>query len=283
MCGYRHMTRKKGFMELEFYKQLIDQISPYVQKVRLYSTGEPFLHPSLFEMIRYAHNAGINEISVSTNATLLNTENRDKLLDGDSTPEILQLSIEGWSPESYEKYREGADFSAVFENIKAFYLLRSQMKKRKPLIVTHLLLTKESDVEAFVRLWGPWCDKIHVDLMQSPRFFTTPDELKDELYKAPLQYVGCIQPFNQVTISYDGSLGVCCGDFDFKLKMGNLREESILSIWRKPAYNQLRKAIASGRIDDSICAGCLKVYYGRSEEEEKAEKIVNEIMTEIHQ
>jgi len=281
MCGNRHMIRKMGYMEYALFKKIIIHIKDYVKKVRLYSTGEPTLHPNLLEMIDYAHSAGIKNVSVSTNATLLDEELSEKLLKNNFTPELLQFSVEGWSPDTYEKYREGAKFSNVYNNISNFYKLRTRYKKNRPKISIHLLLTTDTNIDDFCKLWGNWCDKIHVDIMKPPRFFETPLELKNKLFPMD-RYSGCNQPFSTVTISYDGRVGACCGDFNFKLEMGKLRKKSLLSIWRNKEYTDLRKALLFGKSSDSICGNCPSLYYSYYEEIKRAQLKVDTLVKSYH-
>ena len=107
MCGNRHMMRKIGYMEYDLFKKIIINIKGYAKKVRLYSTGEPTLHPNLLEMIGYVHSAGIKNVSVSTNATLLDEGMSEKILKNNFTPELIQFSVEGWSPDTYETSYKG--------------------------------------------------------------------------------------------------------------------------------------------------------------------------------
>lgn len=282
MCGYRHMKRKKGYMDLDFYKKMINEIRPYVKEIRLYSTGEPLLHPNLLDMINYAKTSDIKNIIISTNATMLNNELSQKLLSEEYVPTLLQFSVEGHDKETYEFYRDRANYQSVYNNIKQFYELRQKLNKENPSIRINLLINKKTDVDSFVRTWGRWCDTINVSLMYPPQFYETPDSIKEILFDVTGKYHPCYQPFTEATISYDHKLGACCGDFDFLLEMGDLDKTDLLDIWRNEEYQKLRKYLWQGKIEDSICKGCVSVYHGDNENERYKTQIhVNELMDQL--
>ena len=52
--GLGTLGRERGKMTPEQFYGLIDQVAPYAYSVEMYNWGEPFLHPQIFEMIRYA-------------------------------------------------------------------------------------------------------------------------------------------------------------------------------------------------------------------------------------
>lgn len=263
MCPQSHMKRKVGFIDLNLYKTLINQVYDKVDSVSLYSTGEPLLHPKLSDMIRYAKSKGIRCVQISTNATLLNEKN-GKLIRS-SGLDIMQVSIEGASKEEYEKMRKGASFEKVRENLEKFILLRGNNKK--PVIDIHLLLHKKTNVEKFVETWMNFCDKIHVSYMNPIRLFNKdkrtmgfikPQDV--ELYELSDKAIGCIQPFSNIVISYDGKIGMCCGDFDFDLIMGDAKKERLVEVYNNKIYKKIRKRFLFKEFDKTFCKGCPSLY-----------------------
>jgi len=78
-CGFclRHdMTRPKGTMDLELFKNIIDELAgfdfPTWGKVIIAGFGEPTLHPRFTEAVAYATSTGL-PLRIYTNATGLNT------------------------------------------------------------------------------------------------------------------------------------------------------------------------------------------------------------------
>ena len=55
MCptGRKEQVRKKGYMDFDLFKSIVDQMAPWVQTTTLHIWGEPLMHPRLFDMIAY--------------------------------------------------------------------------------------------------------------------------------------------------------------------------------------------------------------------------------------
>ncbi|MDM7914144.1 MAG: radical SAM protein [Candidatus Eisenbacteria bacterium] len=48
------MTRPRGYMEIEPYRKLIREVSPFVSRILMNFAGETLLHPQIVEMVRFA-------------------------------------------------------------------------------------------------------------------------------------------------------------------------------------------------------------------------------------
>ena len=101
-------------MKLEQFKPVIDRLGKWLQSVDMYSWGEPSLNKSFVEMIRYS--ATDNNIRTITSLHLNNLT--DKQVEGFVTSGLdkLIVSVDGATPEVYEKYRVGGDINKVFNN-----------------------------------------------------------------------------------------------------------------------------------------------------------------------
>jgi radical SAM protein with 4Fe4S-binding SPASM domain len=49
-----------------------------------------------------------------------------------------------------------------------------------------------------------------------------------------------------IGIAYDGNVILCCHDYLNTVKLGNIKTERLLDIWKKPYYKQLRKELKMG-------------------------------------
>ncbi|MFN8887078.1 MAG: radical SAM protein, partial [Cyclobacteriaceae bacterium] len=102
--GLRSFTRPTGMLKPELYQSVINQLAPSLSYLIFYFQGEPYLHPSLVDMIRYAADKGIYT-ATSTNAHYLNDEAAKKTVE--SGLDRLIISIDGTSQETYTSYRVG--------------------------------------------------------------------------------------------------------------------------------------------------------------------------------
>jgi hypothetical protein len=96
--------REKGSMSFSLFKKIIDETGKYLISIDLFNWGEPLLNKETYKMIAYANKKHI-VTSVSTNFNFLSEKLAEQLIL--SGLDILILSIDGASQESYEQYRVG--------------------------------------------------------------------------------------------------------------------------------------------------------------------------------
>lgn len=248
--------RSKGYMSLELYQFSLKEAKKHgIGRLRLYSTAEPTLNPNFSEMIDLAKKMGFF-ISVSTNASMMH-KHMQALLKVDQ----IQFSIEGWDKESYEFYRQPLKFEKVYENIKHFNQLCSKIAQ-KPLCQINLLLTKETQIDKFIALWGEFCDELHIHFMFPSSVFENghivskiPLNMKDKLYKFNTKSgrKDCSYPFQVITVSYDGKISLCCDDFSSSFALGTIKD-GIDVVFYSPKIEKIRKQFISQKFN--ICEAC---------------------------
>ena len=113
--------------------------------------GEPLYHPRTVEWVAQAKQLGAR-VELITNGTLL-TEKRSRQLI-DAGLDLLWVSIDGASPESYADVRLGAELPTVLENIRRFRTLRKGHKTMKPEIGVAFVAMKRniSDLPAVLKI-----------------------------------------------------------------------------------------------------------------------------------
>ena len=72
MCpNFQFSNNNKGHMDIELFKKIIKDISPYAEIIKLHLVGEPLLHPRIIQMIKFARMNTGAQLHLSTNASLL--------------------------------------------------------------------------------------------------------------------------------------------------------------------------------------------------------------------
>lgn len=122
--SHKGLNYKKGFMSMELYKKIVDDICGFPDKLRMLRIaqhGEPLLHPELPEMIRYAKEKGVSDfIEIVTNGSKLNPQLNTKLVE--SGLDRIRISIEAVSAEGYQEIAgTKVDFERMRSNIKDIY------------------------------------------------------------------------------------------------------------------------------------------------------------------
>lgn len=73
-------------------------------------------------------------------------------------------------------------------------------------------------------------------------------------------------------LDYQGNVLLCCGDFSRSVTFGNLVEEDLLEIWRKPRYQKIRQGLARGEAILPVCQQCNYVGFSGAQEDQEVEK-----------
>lgn len=66
----------------------------------------------------------------------------------------------------------------------------------------------------------------------------------------------CANPFEHLFISWDGACTCCCLDFDCRMKMGDVNNDSIASIWNNDRYRLIRQGLSKNLLIDPYCQIC---------------------------
>lgn len=96
-----------------------------------------------------------------------------------------------------------------------------------------------------------------------------PDHHGDNLLHGVDKRRPCIGLWQNLGIRYDGLVSACCRDFNASMAVGDLREQSLLSILNGQALLNMRKAHVEGRFSDiPVCNGCTGQPNGSISDEE---------------
>ena len=66
----------------------------------------------------------------------------------------------------------------------------------------------------------------------------------------------CPAPNEQFVILWDGTVTVCCTDYEGTLAMGNVHEQSIEEIWTGPKWRRMRRAMWEDVLESKTCRVC---------------------------
>lgn len=257
MCPLRNMTRKKGTMDFELYRDIIDQCADNDRPPKVilpFLNGEPLIHPYLSDYIRYAKNKlPRSQISLSTNGSLLDEKRSLELLD--SGLDILNISFDGPDKETFEKVRRNLRFEVVNENILRFIRLREKRGQRKPLVNLSIIDMEETraGISLFLRKWGQIADTVTVEPLSN---WGEEVGVEEERRNVSRQ-VPCPRLWYDVVIFLDGKVPLCCLDYDGKVIIGDVKKELISQIWTGETLNYYRYLHIQGSHNKiSLCSMC---------------------------
>lgn len=255
----------RGLIETDLYRKVLADINALPTRIKalhLHKDGEPLLHPNFCDMVIEAkRSANIQRVETTTNGVLLNTELNQRLVD--SGIDRIKISVYGLSSESYRATTKAkVDFDRYVENIADLYSRRKNTKIYVKIMEEGL--TAE-DKETFLSTFGDISDVIFfehcVDNWPDFSFDTENKFIASDVgilgrKVRPYKKV-CPQPFFNFTVCADGRVTACCADWQVQLVVGDIRHESLISIWNGKAFDDIRLMMLRGeRACHSLCGKC---------------------------
>lgn len=266
MCptGTGAHQRKKGLMsEVVFYK-IVDEIKKYKTPLRFIRWGEPTLHPNLIKYLRVAKENG-SLIHINTNGKLLDETIMRQLID--IPLDSIKFSFQGVDRKSYREMRNMDYFDKLLAKVKMLYELRRG--KAYPFIHISTTITYESkdQVKAFKDRVAKFTDLVTVGRTKlehiDPNMTKLSDQEKETLMLLKQQesivkkHTECPEVFDKLSIDCDGSVTACCGDYDNKMVVGNILENSLEELWVSDKMNFYRQMLAAMLHDElDLCRTC---------------------------
>lgn len=130
MCVRSHFD-DQGVMTLPVFERLLEGVRqlPSPPKIFFGGFGEPLVHPHIVEMVAQAKTVAAS-VELITNGTLLDeTMGRGLIAAG---LDVLWVSIDGVTPQSYADVRLGAELPQVLANLNRFRQLRPAAHRPRP-------------------------------------------------------------------------------------------------------------------------------------------------------
>lgn len=255
-CSYRVDKRiKREEISLEQFENIIkDGVKRGLRTIRLNHHNEPLLKKDLGEYIKIAKEAGILDVYLSTNGSLLDEDRSNMLIK--SGLDRLQVSIDAFTEKTYNHLRPGGNFKNVVDNVRNFINMRNAQGKSLPTVRVNFVKQKENEeeLENFIEYWN----KVGVDSIGVQDYSDWEHEKPDELYEDVKFH--CSFPFNNMVIRYNGDVQACCMFFSEELVIGNINENSISELWQCDTMKKLRCLAAEddGWRKHPVCKKCVK-------------------------
>ena len=230
MCTWNaESTENKGkatWFDFEVFKEVIDSaVSKGLKSIRLNYINEPLIRKDITKFIAYARKAGILDIYFSTNGSLLTEDMCRELINSGLLR--LQISLDAQTKETYEKIRTGGNFEDVIKKALRFLEIREEMNVKLPTLRVNFVKTEinKHELDDFVKFWENKADSIGIqDLVGIMDGFGK--KTQNDLEKMALSGdFRCAQPFQHLTVRYDGSILPCCAFYGAEIPIGQLKTD----------------------------------------------------------
>jgi radical SAM protein with 4Fe4S-binding SPASM domain len=227
-------------MDMELFRKIIDDASRLgVARVRLFLHGEPLIHPGFIDMVRYCKSKRMS-VQITTNGTLM-TDRRARALLGagvDSSDHVT-FSILGSTKESHERIMQRGNYDGEVRNIMGLLQRRRESGVNGPVVETifYRMPENEGEEEAYLDTWRPIVDHARLGGRISESFAG----YKKGSGPVPQRTRTCLNLWERMTVFWNGDVTICNEDVDGDWVVGNLKDESIASIWNGERLSALRK------------------------------------------
>jgi MoaA/NifB/PqqE/SkfB family radical SAM enzyme len=282
------MDRHTGLMELDLFKKYIDEVGEYVFLALMWDWGEPFVNPSIYDMIAYAKEKGIKVVSSTNGHFLAKEENARRLIS--SGIDTIIIAMDGITQHTYERYRQSGNLATVLEGIRNVIAQKQTLNSETPLINLRFLAMKhnEHEIPELKRL----AKSLGVDVLSiktlNPYSRDTYFEhraaqgedydafLPEEASYRRFRYVGnkhrhrvrrnppCKNLWNAPSIHWNGIVCPCTYDYNEMYIFGDLKSDTFEDVWFGLPYREMRRQFRSDWEKIRLCCNCSYAYEGGS-------------------
>lgn len=249
-CGIMH-DRPHHPMELELFKNIVDQLTPKTKRMSFSLGGEPLLNNELVRFIEYARaKLPKTQLSLLTNFDVITKKDQkiDRILElYDAGINIIQADL--YDSKSWEQFKEiigtnknefhKRNISPFNYNIGGFNAWSYHGVGNKYLIYCYEH------------------DDFNYGTLATRRFHTWAGNMPSEFVESkglkydrdfPLEKP-CCEPLCYMAIESNGHVMLCCPNGPKSTNIGNVYDNGVYDIWRSEIFHKYRYALKIGRRD----------------------------------
>lgn len=255
LCPRHQFTRPLGFMSREIFHRIVSECAAYPTRLWLHFLGEPLLHRELLDFLALAHDVGVQELGLSTNAVSLHGRLAEGLLGVGL--DRLECSLDANDATTYTALRGRDHFDRVVANIEAFFERKRRLGLRRPVVSLQVLLTphNQGQLSQIVRRWRPFLEGEDFVMAILPATFGGQVAVGTEppsVARHPCHWL-----FEALIILQDGTVTMCGADWDARAPLGRIPAQSLRDIWTGPELQRRRQLHLTSRYEAlELCGQC---------------------------
>jgi MoaA/NifB/PqqE/SkfB family radical SAM enzyme len=285
ICEHTYWNEKGRDMSFEEFKRIIDQF-PRLKWIGVTGIGSSFLNKDFMKMLNYLRSKNVFVVLYDTltqiDENLIEETVKNELID------VLYVSIDAATKNTYEKIRVGAKFEKVISNIRTLIHAKRKFRSPIPELWFHYIICNKNayEMSKFIDLVHSlagdeegvlifWTNLLAFEDIKD-LVIKLPEEIKREViikgkkigidmwwneniepHEPINKCVRWSEPFILVT----GHVQPCCGineanqrNFQKRSAIGNIFERPFREIWNTE-YKKVIRMIHRGEVPD-ICRYC---------------------------
>jgi Radical SAM superfamily/Iron-sulfur cluster-binding domain len=251
ICPRDKFTRTKMIMTNKHFSFLVDQAKDLgAETISIFGFGEPLMDRAVDWKVQYCSSLGL-ETFITTNASVLGTDLSHRLIAAGLSH--IRFSCHGIGA-NYEKVHRGFEWQQIMRNISNFNVINKAKFNHATKVSVSVIPMHGETVDEIRDFWGNHVD--YLEIWKPHNWVSTKDYRKGTPVKQT-----CFRPFTgPLQINADGTVMICCFDFNGKMTVGctycNSLEDIVKGVWFKDIRDRHRRQ----DFKDLPCETCDQLY-----------------------
>jgi MoaA/NifB/PqqE/SkfB family radical SAM enzyme len=260
---YKSTLNPKMQLTTERAERIIGSIERTLVGVSLSYLGEPLLNRALPEIIAAIHRRRIcTSFPTNLSVRLRGDAAHDLVRSG---LDLMLVSLDGATNESYLRYRTGGNFRLVLENVRKLSEAKRELGAKRPLLIWKMVVFdhNRADVAMVKQRWRSLGFDGYEFVLdnQSSESLELAERTSSHLVA---ERKACYWAWNSAVVNWNGQVQPCCLPAARDIPLGNAAqtEGGLLDVWRSEPYAQVRGGFARKNYGDTmhpVCRECLGV------------------------
>lgn len=266
-CSFCPQTKRQSeFMNIDTFRNILDQVKPYTDYLYFHVKGEPFLHPQIDKFLDISYEKGF-QVNITTNGTLINKV-KDKLA---GKPALRQLNFSLHSFDGNDGLNNKVEYISdilsfvkeVRENSNVLISLRlwnldessldTNIRKKNNELLE--IIEKEFNLSFKIQEIVTPARGIKIAegvFLNQDYKFQWPDLKEKEDHGGGF----CYGLRNQIAILVDGTVVPCCLDGEGVINLGNVKYTQFSELLQSERINTIIDGFSRMEVVEELCRKC---------------------------
>lgn len=250
-----HGTVSRADMEPELFEKIARAAAASDEPVlvTLGGFGDPLVYPSIETVLGRLHELGIRDVHLTTTMLDPDWEALERLKAFDSA--VVSCFLDAAREETYGKLVSGGDFGRLSANVER---LIETMRGSNVFVACEYVRVDENEEELYDAFYR-WYPQTGCFTIQGHNDRAGQLEHRNPIDLLPAMRFGCRKIAGEMLVLSDGRVPLCRQDFRGTHTLGNVKNETVESVWNGPAADKLRRLHRERDWDaNPLCRNCLE-------------------------
>lgn len=249
--AFKKTLNNKMYLTEASAAAITDRIADRLLGISVSYSGEPLLNKDLWQIVGHYHRQNIYT-SFPTNLSVpLSERAAERIVE--SGLDLMMVSLDGASKETYSRFRIGGNFDLVLRNVRLIADAKQRLGRKRPYLLWKFIEFPHNSHEvklAKTSRKSLGFDGIEFDIDHDSNAAVA--EQTDGRSVKP-----CFWAWNTATVAWNGDVQPCCKQMG-GISLGNA-SDGLDAVWGSDAYAAFRKSFTQGDGADldPVCRRCM--------------------------